>query len=99
MKLYVVNSQYLNKPGSNPSFAVRGLVVSQDGKEYRVFERKDAKSGRYVASQFIDASLVENGEMIENGDVLNVEYNANGYIEKCSKIANEKLVITINRKQ
>lgn len=98
MKLYVVNSQYLNKPGTNASFAIRGLTVSPDGKEYRVFERKDLKSGKYVASQFIDAALVENGEMIESGDVINVEYNANGYIEKCTKIANEKLVIRIERK-
>ena len=98
MKLYVVNSQYLNKPGSNASFAVRGLTVSPDGKEYRVFERKDLKSGKYVASQFIDASIVDNGEMIESGDVINVEYNANGYIERCTKISNEKLVIKIERR-
>ena len=98
MKLFVVNSQYINKPGQTPSFAVRGLTVSPDGKEYRVFERKDAKTGKYVASQFIDAALVENGEMIESGDVINVEYNANGYIERCTKIANEKLVIRVDRK-
>ena len=98
MKQFVVSSQYIDKAGQSASFAVRCLVPSQDGKSYKVFERKDLKSGKYVASQFIDASLVENGEMIESGDVINVEYNANGYVEKCTKIANEKLVIRIERK-
>lgn len=98
MKQFVVSSQLIEKAGQTPSFAIRCLVPSQDGKSYKVFERKDAKSGKYVASQFIDASLVDNGEVIEPGDVINVEYNANGYVEKCTKIANEKLVIRVDRK-
>lgn len=98
MKLFVVSSELIEKAGKESSFAIRGLVPGKDGKGYRIFERKHAKSGQYIASQFVNCSLVEGGEIIEAGDVIELTYNAGGYIESCKKIPNEKLSIQIMQK-
>ena len=95
MLLYVVNAELFEKAGAQSSIIVRALVPAKDKKNYTVFEKKNSKTGGYQSSLFIGCGSIEGGELIEPGDVIDVSFNANGYVDNVRKVADKRLSIQI----
>lgn len=95
MLIYVVNAELFEKAGSESSIIVRGLVPARDKKNYTIFEKKNSKTGSYQSSLFIGCGSIEGGELIEAGDVIDVSFNPNGYVDSCRKIPDKRLSIQI----